>query len=134
MTLRETFATASLATLAAALAAPPHAHAWWRGGVFFGFPPIAPFYYAPPPVFYPPPPVIYAPPPAAYAPPPAYATPPAYAAPPGYAVPPPSTTPQDAAGPVCRAGLYVCPLDAPAAVGSPCSCPTNTGRAAGRVG
>ena len=124
MTLRHNFTAASLAALAAAaLAAPSPAYAWWRGGVFFGFPPIAPFYYAPPPVFYyPPPPVIYAPPPAAYAPPPAYA------------MPPPSTTPRDAAGPVCHAGLYVCPLDAPAPIGSPCSCPTNTGRAGGRVG
>ncbi|MBN9510293.1 MAG: hypothetical protein J0I21_14410 [Alphaproteobacteria bacterium] len=92
----------------AALALPSPAHAWWRGGVWIGFPPIAPYYYYPPPVVYAPPPAVYVPPPAAYAPP--------------------------SAGVSCYAGAYICPLDAPAPIGGACSCPTNTGRIGGRVG
>jgi len=38
----------ALLALAAALAAPSAAHAWWRGGVTFGF---APFYVPPPPLY-----------------------------------------------------------------------------------
>ena len=116
MTPRHSMTAALLAGLAlAALAVPTPAQAWWRGGVFFGFPPVVPYYYPPPPVVYPPP-VIYAPPPAAYPP---------------YAPPPP---PPQQAGPACHAGAYVCPLETPAAAGAPCTCPTNTGRIAGRVG
>lgn len=40
------------------LALPSQAHAWWRGGVWIGLPPVVvapPAYYAPPPVVYPPP-------------------------------------------------------------------------------
>jgi hypothetical protein len=100
--------------VAATLAAPPAAHAWWRGGFGFGFVPFAPYPYATP--YYYPPPVVYAPP--VYAPPP-----------PGYATPP------DGAGPACYAGPYVCPLDVAKPAGAPCSCPTNdNGRAGGRVG
>jgi hypothetical protein len=121
LTLRRgTVAAALLATLAA----PLPAHAWWRGGGFgvglaagtlFGLavPALtAPGYYYPPPVYYAPPPVYYAPPPA-------------YAAP-GYVAP--------ASGQGCYAGAYVCPLDRPSPVGSPCSCPSNQGRAYGRTG
>ncbi|MDA8253357.1 MAG: hypothetical protein M0Z28_29880 [Rhodospirillales bacterium] len=117
------------AVAVAALALPSPARAWWRGGVFFGFPPVLPFYYAPPPVVYAPP-AYYPPPPAYYPPPQGYAPPPQ-----GYAPPPQGNASQEGqAGPVCRAGAYICPLEAPAGVGAPCSCPTNTGRAAGRVG
>lgn len=91
-------------------------------GFGFGFPAFGPYYpysYYPPPVVVAPPPVVYAPPPVAYGP---YGPPVAYA-PPGYGV-----------APRCFAGAYVCPLDRPGVVGGPCSCPTNTGRAPGRVG
>ena len=94
--------------LALAMAVPSAAHAWWRGGGIgfgFGFMPFAPFYG--PPAYYYPPPVYY--------PPSTYYTPPS-------------------AGQACYAGAYVCPLDVPAPQGAPCSCPTNTGRAGGRVG
>ena len=91
----------------AAVTAPSAAHAWWRCGVYFDFPPVvigpaAPAYYYPP-----------------------YYPPPYYAPPPGYA---------PAAGQACYAGPYVCPLESPLAVGAPCSCPTNDGRAGGRAG
>ena len=33
----------------------------------------------------------------------------------------------------CYAGAYVCPLEGPAAVGMPCSCPTGRGQAWGRA-
>ena len=114
----------ALATLALR---PGPAEAWWRGGLFFGFPAVAPFYYAPPPVVYAPPPMVYAPPPAAYGPPAGYYPPPGQ----------PPAQPQQGegmAGPACHAGAYVCPLDRPAAPGAPCSCPTNTGRIGGQVG
>ena len=61
-----------------------------------------------PPVFIAPPPVYYAPPPSYYAP--------------------------RAAGEACYAGPYVCPLERPGPQGAPCSCPTNNGRAGGRIG
>jgi hypothetical protein len=38
------------------------------------------------------------------------------------------------AGEACYAGAYVCPLDQPGPRGEPCSCPTNNGRAWGRIG
>lgn len=46
--------------VAAALPAtvPSQAHAWWRGGVWIGLPPVVvgpPAYYAPPPAYYAPP-------------------------------------------------------------------------------
>lgn len=50
----------------AALSAAP-AHAYWRGGVWIGAEPVAPYY--PPPPVYVPPPVVYAPPPVIYPPP-----------------------------------------------------------------
>ena len=129
MTTRRKSVAVLLAVGAAATLVPaPAALAWWRGGVFFGFPPILPYFYAPPPVVYAPPPIVYAPPPGYGAPPPGY-----YGAPP----PPPAGSgapPRRSAGPACHAGAYVCPLETPAPAGSPCSCPTNTGRAAGRVG
>jgi hypothetical protein len=37
-------------------------------------------------------------------------------------------------GEACYAGAYVCPLDQPGPRGEPCSCPTNNGRAWGRIG
>jgi len=40
------------------LTMPSHAHAWWRGGVWIGVPPIV----VGPPAYYAPPPVVYAPP------------------------------------------------------------------------
>jgi hypothetical protein len=91
----------------AAVTAPSAAHAWWRGGIYFGLPPVV---VAPSPYYYPP---AYYAPPAVYAPPPVYAP---------------------AAGQACYAGPYVCPLEGPAAAGAPCSCPTNNGRAGGRAG
>ena len=95
---------AVVVVFAAAIAMPSAAHAWWRGGFGFGFVPL----YVPPPPVYVPPPVYYGPPPVVYAPPPA--------------------------GQACYAGPYVCPLETPSPLGAPCSCPTNTGRAGGRVG
>ncbi len=56
-------------------------------------------------------------------PPPYYAVPTPYYAPPPYAAP--------AAVEGCYAGPYVCPLEGPARVGMPCSCPTTQGRAWG---
>ena len=101
-----------------------HAYGFVRFG--FGFPVVAPFYpfYGPQP-FYSPRPfygpgVIYAPPPVIYASPPvAYTQPPPYRA---------------VSSGRCYAGAYVCPLRHPLTVGSPCSCPTNTARAAGQAG
>jgi hypothetical protein len=88
------------------LASPSAAHAWWRGGIGFGFVPFAPY---PAPYYYPPPPVYYAPPPAYYPPP--------------------------AGGQACYARAYTCPLAQPTPVGALCSCPTNdSGRVGGRVG
>lgn len=61
--------------------------------------------------------------------------PPVVVAPPGYYYAPPAYyyAPQPA-GQACYAGPYVCPLDQPGPMGAPCSCPTNTGRAGGRIG
>jgi hypothetical protein len=94
---------------AVAVSVPTPAHAWYRGGFFFG---VAPF------------PVVVGPP-VVYAPPPYYA--------PGYYPPPPvAYTPAPGAiGRACYSGPYVCPLSAPVPVGGACSCPTNGG---GRVG
>ena len=88
-------------------AMPSPALAWWRGGGFgIGF--VAPPIYFAPPAYYAPPPVYYAPPPAAYAPVPArWAT-------------------------SCDAGRYVCPMEVASPAGSPCTCPANVGRVAGR--
>jgi hypothetical protein len=97
--------------IGAALATATPAHAWWRGGVFIGVPPVvigAPAYY--PPAYYP----YY---------PPAYYYPPA---------PPPNATPvpqpQAQHGPVaygttCYAGVYVCPAPTQTQVGGGCTCP-----------
>ena len=63
--------------------------------------------------------IVAVPPPVYYGPPPGYY----------YAPPPPR-----AAGQACYAGAYVCPLDEPGPLGAPCSCPTNNGRAGGRIG
>lgn len=105
--LHRLFCLATLALLAVG-AAPPAAHAWWRGGVTFGVAPYAP--YVPPYRYYYPPPVVYAPP--------------AYY----YPAPPP-------AGRACFAGPYTCPLAVASPINAPCSCPSNDGgRAAGRVG
>jgi hypothetical protein len=112
--LRLRLAALVAVALVGAVAAPPAAHAWWRGGFGFGFVPFAPYPYAYP--YYYPPPVVYAPP--------------VYAAPPAAAEGPPAS-----AGPACYAGPYVCPLRAATPVGAPCSCPTNdNGRMGGRVG
>jgi hypothetical protein len=62
--------------------------------------------------------------------PPLYSSPyPSYRpdyAPPAYYAPPAATE-------GCYAGAYVCPLEGPAAVGMPCSCPTSRGQAWGRA-
>lgn len=93
------------------LLSPMHpAKAYGFVGFGFGFPVFAPFYPVYP--FYGPR-VVYASPPVVYTQPPPYS-----AAPSGR----------------CYAGAYICPLRHPATVGSPCSCPTNTARAAGQVG
>ncbi len=113
------FSRALVALVAAGvlLLSPTHrAAAYGFIGFGFGVPVFAPFYpfypfygprvvLAPAPVFYPPPPVVYP-------------------SPPPYGTAPPGR---------CYAGAYVCPLKRPLAVGSPCTCPTNTARAAGRV-
>jgi len=96
-------------TLLGVAAMPGQAQAWWHGygwrpGFFIG---IAPPAYYPPPVYYPRP--------AYYAPPPVY-------------------YPQRTTGQACQAGAYVCPLDRPGPIGSPCSCPANRGRVEGHVG
>ena len=96
---------AAAAAIGAALAFPSAAQAHRAFfGFGFGFPG---FYAAPPPFLFPPPPVTYLPPPAVQAPAPATR---------------------------CSAGDYVCPPDRPGPAGAPCSCPTNTGRARGRIG
>ena len=95
----------------AAVTAPSAAHAWWRGGIYFGLPPVV---VAPSPYYYPP---AYYAPPAVYAPPPVYAP---------------------AAGQAARGRPRVAHAvrvtGLPAAAGAPCSCPTNNGRAGGRAG
>jgi hypothetical protein len=115
------FAAASF--LGAALPALPSA-AEARSFFSFGF--GFPGFYAGPPAFYYPPPVYLPPPP----PPPVF-----YAPPPAFFVPPPEPgfAPSTSAG-RCYAGAYVCPTDRLGPIGTPCSCPTNTGRARGRIG
>ena len=110
---------AAAAAIGAALAFPSTAQAHRAFfGFGFGFPG---FYAAPPPFFFPPPPVYVPPPPVFYAPPPV-----TYLPPPAVQAPAPATR--------CYAGDYVCPPDRPGPAGAPCSCPTNTGRARGRIG
>ena len=95
------------AGVAAAALAPAPAAAWWRGGVFFGFPPVV---VAPP---------VYVGPPVAYAPYAPYTPyPQVYASAPGQ---------------LCVARVYQCPMLRAEPPGSPCSCPTNGGGRAGGV-
>jgi hypothetical protein len=109
---------AVLAIVAAALL-PGAAQAYWRGGVFFGFPA---FYVAPPPVYYYPPPAYYYPPPPVYvAPAPAYSAPPTASNGP----PPPAQA--------CYAGPWVCPLSRPTASGDSCACAGTNGRTWGQA-
>jgi hypothetical protein len=118
----------ALVAIAAAVA-PSSAHAYWRGGIWYGVGPVLPFY---PPVVVAPP-VVYAPPPVIYAPPPQpgfAVTPPGFAGADGPAGPAPEQT---AAGPSCYAGAYVCPLRNATPVGAACSCPGNNGRVSGSV-
>lgn len=120
--VRRRVAAAVLAVGASLVLAPAaQARVFLGVGFGFGFPVFGPYYpfYAPP-VVVAPPPVVYAQPPLAY----------------GYGprVTYPYTPPGHAAAPRCFAGAYICPLDRPGVVGGPCSCPTNTGRAPGRVG
>jgi hypothetical protein len=114
-----------LLVLAGASLFPAAAQAWWRGGVYFGFPPVVvappPAYYYPPPVYVGPPPVYAAPPPIYSAPPPIYSAPP-----PGYSSAPPS-------GQACYAGPWVCPMQQPTASGSSCFCIANGDRVWGRT-
>jgi hypothetical protein len=131
--------TIAAAALAAALlaAASADANGWrgsFRGGGFhsfrgsgccfrgpgffpwfgFGGPVFAPGFFVGPPVVYAPPPVFFAQPPVFFLDPAANSAP-----------PPPHR---------CFAGAFICPLDRPGPVGAPCSCPTNTTRAAGQIG
>jgi hypothetical protein len=101
---------AALLAIAAALM-PGAAQAYWRGGVYFAFPPVV---VGPPAYYYPPPPVYVAPPPV-YAPPPAYMS-----------GPPPQAQ-------ACYAGPWVCPLDQPMASGNSCYCTANGGRTWGQA-
>ena len=71
------------------------------------------------------PPIVIAPP-VLVGPPIGYYGPPGYYPPPVYAAP--------AAGQGCYAGPYVCPLDTPAGVGAPCSCPAKGSRVFGVAG
>ena len=113
---------AALAALAGASLVPAPAKAWFRGGVFFGFPPVV---IGPPAVAYPPP---YYYPPAYYAPGyygPAYAPPPASYAPlPEAPAPAPEMSQAEVPfGSTCYAGTYVCRAPAQSRVDSECSCP-----------
>jgi hypothetical protein len=105
-----------LLALAGATLMPAAAQAWWRGGVFFGFPPV---YVGPPPVYYYPPAPVYVGPPVTYAAPPAYSA--------------PSNSGPPLAGQACYAGQWVCPLDRPTPSGNACSCPANGGLSWGRA-
>ncbi len=116
----------ALLVLAGASLFPAGAQAWWRGGVYFGFPPVVvappvPYHYAPPPVYYTPPPV--------YAAPPAY-SPPAYGGGPSYGGQ--AYSGQVPAGQACYAGPWVCPMERPSASGSSCYCIANGDRVWGR--
>ena len=123
--VRSLIRSAVLASLACAALIPSPAKAWFRGGVFIGFPPVV---VGPPVVAYPPP-YYYAPPyyaPGYYAPP-AYPAPQAYAPPPASEAPPPNPAPQMSQavplGTTCYAGVYVCRAPAQSPVDSGCSCP-----------
>ena len=96
--------------VACGLVASAAAHGRVSGGVYFDFGPPA---YGPP---------VYAAPFPGYRP----YYPPHYGAP-SYVAPAP------AASEGCYAGPYVCPLEGPAQVGMPCSCPTVQGRAWGQA-
>lgn len=111
----------AVAMAALALATP--AHAWWRGGMYFGFPGFLPYYY--------PPPVVYAP---SYPYPYPYPSPYPYSYPPPAYYPPPGMAAPQQAGPACHAGAVICPLTRPAAIAAPCTCPTKFGPISGRVG
>ena len=116
MTRNSLFRIALLA-LAGVPLLPAGAQAGWRGGLYFGLPPV---------VIAPPPPVYYYPPPPVFVgPPPVYEAPPA-AFPQSYGGPPPPGT-------ACYAGQWVCPLDRPTASGDSCACPTASGRLWGRA-
>ncbi len=95
---------------------PAHAYGFVRFGfgfpIGFGFPVFTPFF-----PFYGPR-VIVAPAPVVYSAPTVVYTQPA---------------PSVASG-RCYAAAYVCPLRRPLVAGTPCSCPTNTGRIVGEVG
>jgi hypothetical protein len=107
---RSAIALAAVGALAISHATP--AHAWVRGGVFFGVAPV-PFFVGPPVVY---PPYYY--PPAYYPPPVTY-----------------SPAPGAVSGRACYSGNYVCPLDQSVPAGTACSCPTNGGgRIGGRAG
>jgi hypothetical protein len=108
-----------LLAVAAAMLLPAAAQAYWRGGVFFAFPPI---YVAPPPAYYYPPPAYY------YPPPPAYGAPPS-----AYAAPPDTSSGPPAPAQACYAGPWVCSLDRATASGDSCSCAANGGRVWGRA-
>ena len=61
--LRRAVVAAAIAVSAALpLTLPSQAHAWWRGGVWIGLPPVV----VGPPAYYARPPVVYAPPARAY--------------------------------------------------------------------
>ena len=102
---RRTMAAILVMLAGLAAAGPAAAHGRVGGGAYFGV--LPPVYLSPYPTPYPRP----------YYPPPPY-----YAAP----APPAATE-------GCYAGPYVCPLEAPSAVGMPCSCPTTQGRVWGRA-
>lgn len=65
---------------------------------------------------------------------PVFVAPPVFIGPPVYYGAPVYYPPPRPIGEACYAGAYVCPLDHPGPVGAPCSCPTNGGRAGGRIG
>jgi len=92
---------------------PQPAHAWWRGGVWYGGPGFygpRP-YYAPPPIYYPPPPVYYAPP--------VYVPPPPVYYPPAASYPGPART--------CFTPAMSCPMEVARAPGAACYCSNAAG-------
>jgi hypothetical protein len=115
---------AGVAALAVSgLAIPTPAHAYWRGGVWYGGPGYYPYrpYWGPRPYYYAPP-IVVAPPPVYYAPPPVvYSAPP----PPPVYYPPPAAYP--AAARTCFAPALNCPMEVPRAPGSACYCSDPTG-------
>ena len=134
-------AKASLLLRAALLALagatlPAAAQAYWRGGYFIGVPGV---YVAPPPYAYYPPayyPPAYFPPagyPPAYYPPPGTGAPPASFAAPLPASPSSTDSPPLPPGQACFAGAWICPLDQPTPIGSPCACSAGGGKAWGRA-